>query len=48
MSKWSRAKAPAPAEPVYSLHTLVARDPLTAKVVNIVAVHGLNGHYEKT
>ncbi|KAJ6438220.1 ankyrin repeat protein [Purpureocillium lavendulum] len=39
---------PGPSGPVYGLHTLVARDPLTADVVDIVAVHGLNGHYEKT
>lgn len=32
----------------YGLHTLVARDPLTADVTDIVAVHGLNGHHEKT
>ncbi|KAK2597342.1 hypothetical protein QQS21_006038 [Conoideocrella luteorostrata] len=32
----------------YGLHTLVARDPLADGVTDIVAVHGLNGHYEKT
>lgn len=36
------------ARPEYGIHTLVARDPLAIGVTDIVAVHGLNGHYEKS
>jgi protein SERAC1 len=34
--------------PEYGLHTLVSRDPIAEDVTDIVAVHGLNGHHEKT
>ena len=30
------------------MHTLIDKDPEAENVVDIVAVHGLNGHYEKT
>jgi hypothetical protein len=32
----------------YGLHTLVDKDPGAFGMVDIVAIHGLNGHYEKT
>lgn len=32
----------------YGLHTFIDKDPEAENVVDIVAVHGLNGHYEKT
>jgi hypothetical protein len=32
----------------YGLHTIVDKDPLAPGVTDIVAVHGLNGHYYKT
>lgn len=32
----------------YGLHTVIDKDPLTSGVTDIVAIHGLNGHYEKT
>lgn len=32
----------------YGLHVLVDKDPDAENVVDIVAVHGLNGHYENT
>lgn len=32
----------------YGLHTLVDKDPGADGIVDIVAIHGLNGHYEKT
>lgn len=32
----------------YGLHVLIDKDPDAEDVVDIVAVHGLNGHYEKT
>lgn len=32
----------------YGLHVLVDKDPDGEGIVDVVAVHGLNGHYEKT
>jgi hypothetical protein len=32
----------------YGLHTLVKKDPGAKGIVDIVAIHGLNGHYENT
>lgn len=32
----------------YGLHTLAAKDSRTAGVTDLIAIHGLNGHYEKT
>lgn len=32
----------------YGLHTLVKKDPGAEGIVDIVAIHGLNGHYENT
>lgn len=47
-SKWLSTDKPMSKSQEYGLHTLVAKDPLTAGVTDVVAVHGLNGHYEKT
>lgn len=32
----------------FGLHTLIPKDAQASEVVDIVAIHGLNGHYEKT
>lgn len=32
----------------YGMNVFVNRDPLASEAIDIVAVHGLNGHYEKT
>ena len=32
----------------YGLHMIINRSPLSEESVDVVAIHGLNGHYEKT
>ncbi|CAM1509288.1 Fc.00g030270.m01.CDS01 [Cosmosporella sp. VM-42] len=47
-AKWRSPDKPELQGTEYGLHTLVDKDPLTAGVTDIVAIHGLNGHYEKS
>jgi protein SERAC1 len=37
-----------PAKVEYGLHTLVPKDPRSLEAIDIVAIHGLNGHFERT
>ncbi|KAF9879053.1 ankyrin repeat protein [Colletotrichum karsti] len=44
----SAAAAALTSKPDYGLHTLVDRDPTALQGIDIVAIHGLNGHYLNT
>lgn len=49
MKNLLKSAAPEAAESLgYGLHVLVDKDPDGEGVVDVVAVHGLNGHYENT
>ena len=48
MHSFSFWKAAQTATVDYGLHVLVGKDPDGENLVDIVAIHGLNGHYEET
>ncbi|KAF4466981.1 ankyrin repeat [Fusarium albosuccineum] len=45
-----KPKAPSPEKSAneFGYHTLIHKDPLATNTVDVVAIHGLNGHYAKT
>ena len=44
----SGRKSPALQQADYGLHTIVGKPPQASESIDIVAIHGLNGHYLKT
>jgi hypothetical protein len=47
-STFKRSRAKPSSEADYGLHNLVPKDGQATEVIDIVAVHGLNGHYLRT
>lgn len=45
---WSSTSKPREKSVDHGLHILVDKDPSAPGITDIVAIHGLNGHYQKT